>query len=72
MSLRNNFESLYKKILEDFNVYPSHQTAPSTGPDIGMTSGDQQNTFPSKMEQIKIKVKRKKINQHFLKKNARR
>jgi len=72
MSSKNNFDSLYREILEDFNIYPSHQTAPSTGPDIGMTSGDQQNTFPSKMEQIKIKIKRKKINQHSSKKNARR
>lgn len=53
------FENLVKTILEDFNVYPQSQAAPSTGPDIGMTSGDQQNTFPSKMETVKFKLKKK-------------
>lgn len=53
------FENLVKTILEDFNVYPQSQTAPSTGPDIGMTTGDQQNTFPSKMETVKFKLKKK-------------
>lgn len=49
-----------KKILEDFNIYPQNQSAPSTGPDIGMTSGDQQNTFPSKMNSVKIRLPKKK------------
>lgn len=53
------FENLVKTILEDFNIYPQSQTAPSTGPDIGMTTGDQQNTFPSKMETVKFKLKKK-------------
>lgn len=53
------FENLVKTILEDFNIYPQSQTAPSVGPDIGMTTGDQQNTFPSKMETVKFKLKKK-------------
>jgi len=53
------FENLVKTILEGFNIYPQSQTAPSTGPDIGMTTGDQQNTFPSKMETVKFKLKKK-------------
>ena len=61
-----NFDLEVKKILEDFNIYPQHQTAPSTGPDIGMTSGDQQNTFPTKMNSVKLKlpkkIKKKKKN----------
>lgn len=58
-----NFNNLVKKILEDFNIYPQHQAAPSAGPDQGMTSGDMQNTFPSKMETLAIKLpkKRKRI-----------
>lgn len=56
------FKDFFK---EDFNVYPANQTAVNSGPDIGMTSGDQQNTFPSKMEGIKLRLpkkKKKKIN----------
>lgn len=53
------YEKLVKSLLEDFNIYPRNQTAPSTGPDIGMTSGDQQNTFPSKMETVKLKLPKK-------------
>ena len=66
------FDQALKKLLEDFNIYPQTQGAPSTGPDIGMTSGDQQNTFPSKMETLKLKLpnkKKKKINRRSLKKN---
>jgi len=53
------FELEVKKLLEDFNVFSRAQTAPSTGPDMGMTSGDQQNTFPSKMETLKLKLPKK-------------
>ena len=54
------FDLLVNNLLEDFNVFPQNQTAPSTGPDIGMTSGDQQNTFPSKMETLTLKLPKKK------------
>lgn len=58
------FDKFIKTLLEDFNVFPKAQNAVSAGPDIGMTSGDQQNTFPSKMETLKLKLpkKKKKIN----------
>jgi hypothetical protein len=61
------FEQLVKSLLEGFNVYPQNQTAPSTGPDAGMTSGDMQNTFPSKMETVQFKIKRKKIKKKLKK-----
>ncbi len=61
------FEQLVKSLLEGFNVYPQSQTAPSTGPDAGMTSGDMQNTFPSKMETVQFKIKRKKIKKKLKK-----
>lgn len=54
------FDQTCKNILEGFNVFPLNQTAPSTGPDQGMTSGDQQNTFPSKMDTVKLKLPLKK------------
>jgi len=54
------FDHQVNKFLEDFNVFPRAQSAPSTGPDQGMTSGDQQNTFPSKMEMLKIQLPKKK------------
>ena len=55
------FYSEVKKILEGFNVFPKAQTAPSTGPDQGMTSGDMQNTFPSKMGTLLINLPKKKV-----------
>ncbi len=48
------YDNLVSKLLEDFNVLPQSQVAPSTGPDQGMTHGDQPNTFPSMMSTIKI------------------
>ncbi len=54
------FNLLVDSLLEGFNNFPQNQTAPSTGPDIGMTSGDQQNTFPSKMETLTLKLPKKK------------
>jgi len=53
------FDQELNKILEDFNIFPQHQTAPSTGPDIGMTSGDIQNTFPSKQKTVNLKLPKK-------------
>jgi hypothetical protein len=50
------FELQIKKILEDFNINPMYQFAPSTGPDQGMTAGDNNNTFPSRQETINIKL----------------
>jgi len=54
------FDQTVKQLLEGFNVMPQMQTAPSTGPDQGMTTGDQQNTFPSKMETLQVTLPRKK------------
>lgn len=54
------FDSLVNKLLEDFNIFSKAQSAPSTGPDQGMTSGDMQNTFPSKMETVVIGLPKKK------------
>jgi hypothetical protein len=54
------FDQQIKKILEDFNIYPQPQAAASMGPDTGMTSGDQQNTFPSKMTSLKVQLPKKK------------
>jgi len=53
------FDDCFKKILEDFNIYPQQQAAPSTGPDIGLTSGDQQNTFPSKQKTVTLRLPKK-------------
>lgn len=61
------FETLVKSILEDFNVAPQYQTAPSTGPDQGMTVGQPQNTFPSKLETVNVKLDKKKIKKKLKK-----
>ena len=50
------FEAEIKKLLEDFSVNPAFQSAPSTGPDQGMTSGDINNTFPSRQETFSFKL----------------
>lgn len=60
-----NFDKEINKILEDFSISPYSQSAPSVGPDIQMTKGDINNTFPSKISTVKIKLpkkKEKKIN----------
>jgi hypothetical protein len=54
------FDQTVRQLLEGFNVMPQMQTAPSTGPDQGMTTGDQQNTFPSKMETLQVTLPKKK------------
>jgi len=53
------FNEQIKKILEDFNILPYNQNADNMGPDIGMTTGDIQNTFPSKQQALKIKLPKK-------------
>ena len=34
-------------LLEDFNVLPKSQNAIQSGPNIGMTTGDMESTFPN-------------------------
>ena len=64
------FELQIKKILEDFNINPMYQSAPSTGPDQGMTTGDNSNTFPSRQETISIKLGKNALKK--LKKKAKK
>ena len=54
------FNSYVHKILEGFNIFPQAQTAPSTGPDQGMTKVDPNNTFPSKISTVLLAKKKKK------------
>lgn len=63
------FDNYVIKILEDFNVFPQHQTAPSTGPDQGMTQGDINNTFPSSQSTVSIPWPKKKKIKRSLKKD---
>lgn len=37
----------FNKLVEDFNISPKSQNAIQTGPDIGMTTGNINGTFPS-------------------------
>lgn len=60
------FELEVKKLLEDFNINPMSQGAPSTGPDQGMTSGDINNTFPSRMETVSFKLNKKALKKKKL------
>jgi len=53
------FDNEVIKLLKEFNVSPQYQTAPSTSPDQGMTSGDPANTFPHKMEMVSISLPKK-------------
>jgi len=54
------FDKQIKKILEGFITLPQSQGSSNMGPDAGMTSGDQQNTFPSKMMSLKVQLPKKK------------
>jgi len=38
----------FDKLIEDFNVLPKSQNAVQSGPDIGMTTGDMEGTFPNR------------------------
>jgi len=58
-TIKMQFEEQVKKILEDFNILPYNQNADNIGPDIGMTTGDMQNTFPSRQQALKIKLPKK-------------
>ena len=42
----------FNKLVEGFNVSPQSQNAVQSGPDIGMTSGKPNNTFPSNLSTI--------------------
>jgi hypothetical protein len=53
-------EFFKETFISPFVSRSQNQTAFNTGPDQGMTSGDQQNTFPSKMQQIDVKLPAKK------------
>jgi hypothetical protein len=37
----------FNKLVEDFNISPKSQNAIQAGPDIGMTTGNINGTFPS-------------------------
>lgn len=54
------FNKTVERILEDFNVFPAAQTAVSAGPDIGMTTGDPVNTFPSNLTSVSVNLPKKK------------
>lgn len=45
------------------------QSAPSTGPDQGMTVGDKNNTFPSRIETMSVRLDKNKLKK--LKKKAK-
>jgi hypothetical protein len=67
------YNRLVNKILEDFNLFPQTQTAPSTGPDQGMTQGQMNNTFPSNLQSVAIKLpKKSKIKDPKGKRSRRR
>jgi hypothetical protein len=38
----------FDKLIEGFNVMPKSQNAIQSGPDIGMTTGDMEGTFPNR------------------------
>lgn len=68
------FDLLYNSLLEGFNIPPLYQNAVQNGPDIGTTSGDINNTFPSKTSNVSIKLpkfKNKKTKQLPKEKSAK-
>lgn len=46
----------FKVFVEDFNIPPLAQNANNCGPDIGITSGDMENTFPQSLKTITVKL----------------
>lgn len=50
------FNNRVQELLEDFNIFPKDQTAIQSGPDAGITTGDIDNTFPSKAKTVAGKL----------------
>jgi len=46
----------FNKLIEDFNIFTNSQNAIQSGPDIGMTSGDIEGTFPNRKGSISGKI----------------
>jgi hypothetical protein len=46
------YNKQYTSLIEEFNVSPQYQNAVQNGPDIGMTSGNPDETFPSHSETL--------------------
>jgi hypothetical protein len=61
------YDKLVSQILEDFNVFPQTVNAVRSGPDQGMTSVQLQQTFPSSMSKVDIKLPGKKKKKKKLK-----
>jgi len=62
----------FNKLIEDFNVLPKSQNAVQSGPDIGMTTGDMEGTFPNRAgvvmgnllpDSIQITLKKKHVSE---------
>jgi len=65
------FDRTVNQLLEDFNIFPKSQNAIQNGPDIGSTTGDINNTFPSKQQSIGGKLLPNKRDIKNLKKKAK-
>jgi len=50
------FNNRVQQLLEDFNIFPKYQNAVQNGPDAGITTGDIDNTFPSKTKTVAGKL----------------
>jgi hypothetical protein len=66
------FNSQYVSLLEDFNISPQHQDAVQSGPDIGMTSGNPNETFPSHNSTIQGNILPNEVRICLSKEDARK
>jgi len=60
----------FNKVIEDFNISPKSQNAIQTGPDIGMTTGQINSTFPSNISTIGGKLLPEEIQISITKSSA--
>lgn len=55
-----NFKKFYESFISPFVSRSQPQNAINTGPDAGTTTSSFNNTFPSKLDSLKVKLPTKK------------
>jgi hypothetical protein len=65
-------DKTFLQLVEDFNLSPQYQDAVQSGPDIGMTSGNPNETFPSHNSTIQGNILPNEVRICLSKKDAKK
>jgi len=66
------FDRSYNTLFEDFNISPQYQNVTQSGPDIGMTSGNPNETFPSHNSTVQGNILPNEVRICLSKKDAKK